>query len=60
MEQIGWWVVGDETALHGARKLGQEFLSLAHDDSRGYWRSRGYRLVPAYANENDVEDWGTL
>jgi hypothetical protein len=58
MEQIGWWVVGDETALHGARKLGQEFLTVTQGENRDYWRHRGYQLVPAYANNDDVETWG--
>ena len=56
MKQIGYWVVGDQFAKFGSRKIGDTFMS--GPDDTGYWRSRGYTLVPAYVNEADATEWG--
>lgn len=58
MKLVGYWVVGDQFAKFGARKIGDTYLS--GPDDTGYWKNRGYTLVPVYCEEADVEEWGTV
>jgi hypothetical protein len=58
MKQIGWWIVGDDTAKFGTIRIGQEFISMSQYGTAGYWQNRGYDVVPAYVNELDVDEWG--
>jgi hypothetical protein len=54
MTQTGYWVVGWDGKF-GEYKIGRQWISDIAQEA--YWNTRGYKLVPCFVAEQDLEKW---